>query len=578
MALSRERKICRRPAPAFAPALDGVHPVLVRVYAARGIVSLAELECASARLLAPQGLAGIDSAVALLADALERGERILIVADFDADGATSCALAVRALRALGASDVRYLVPNRFEYGYGLTPEIVAVAARERPALLVTVDNGVSSVEGVAAARAAGMRVLVTDHHLPGERLPAADAIVNPNQVGDVFASKHLAGVGVIFYVMLALRAHLRDRGWFSRRAIAEPNLATLTDLVALGTVADVVPLDHNNRILVAQGLARINAGRACEGVRALLEVAGRAPGHLRAADLAFAVAPRLNAAGRVRDMSLGIACLLADDRDDARRMALDLDRLNQERRRIEETMQDQALSALAALEGAELTDAAGVCLFDERWHPGVVGIVAGRLKDRLHRPVIAFAPGAGDEIRGSARSIAAVHVRDVLDAVAARHPGLVSKFGGHAAAAGVSLPRARFEAFRAAFAAEVARVADADALQGRLWCDDALAAGESDLALAEAIAAGGPWGQAFPEPLFEGRFEVLERRVLKDKHLRLRLRPLDGRAPLDAIAFHCADLAQVQARAIHAAYRLDVNDFQGLRSVQLVIEHLVSLG
>ena len=563
-------RIVRR--PPIAQALTGLHPVLARVYAARGIGGADELRHDLESLLPPQ-LKGIDAAVQLLTEALAARWHIAIVADFDADGATSCALVVRALRAMGAAQVSYLVPNRFEFGYGLTPAIVDVAARLEPQLLITVDNGIASIEGVAHAKALGLRVLVTDHHLPGSALPAADAIVNPNQVGCEFPSKHLAGVGVAFYLMAALRTQLRARGWFNA-ARPEPTLAALLDLVALGTIADVVRLDRNNRVLVAQGLARINAGRTCAGIKALLEVAGRAPGRLAAADLAFCVAPRLNAAGRLDDMRLGIECLLADDIDTARRAAAQLDALNRERREIEAEMQAQADQALAGLglDGATLPH--GLALFDERWHQGVIGILAGRVREAHHRPAIAFAPAGETLLKGSARSIPSVHIRDVLDAVATRHPGLIDKFGGHAQAAGLSLARENFAAFARAFDAEVARWLEGAALDGEIETDGALAPDELCLATAEALDAAGPWGQGFPEPCFDGEFEVLDRRVVGERHVKFSLRVPAVRTPVEAMAFRAAPLPGWRECArLEAAYRLGVNEYQGLRSLSLILQH-----
>jgi single-stranded-DNA-specific exonuclease len=477
---------------------------------------------------------------------------------------------------MGAREVQFVVPNRFEYGYGLTPEIVAVAAQYQPDVLITVDNGISSIEGVQAAKTLGMQVLITDHHLPAAELPLADAIVNPNQPGDDFPSKHLAGVGVIFYVMLALRSRLRSDGWFVERNVTEPNLARLLDLVALGTVADVVPLDHNNRILVAQGLKRINQGQACPGILALLKAAGRKPGRLAAADLGFVVAPRLNAAGRLTDMSLGIECLLTDSESRAQEIAQELDRLNHDRRAIESEMQNQALAIVQELHLGEHGLPAGVCLFDPAWHQGVIGILAARIRERVHRPVIAFAPATETEIKGSARSVPGLHIRDVLDAVAARHPGLVSKFGGHAMAAGLSLPRTHFDAFQRAFAEEVARHLDADDLHGEIHSDGTLAADDLTLDLAQQLRAAGPWGQGFPEPMFDGEFEVVNQRVVAEKHLKLYLRAAPGADPVEAIAFRALESATMPAWSrIRAAYRLDVNEYQGNRSLQLVIEYLV---
>ena len=598
-------KIIRRAQTGSEGFLTDLHPVLQRIYLARQVASRQELEKSLDRLISPAQLKGIDEASTLLAETLRRQQRILIVADFDADGATSCALAVRALRSLGAADVRYLVPNRFEFGYGLTPEIVALAAAQKPDLIITVDNGISSIEGVKEARKHGIDVLITDHHLPGESLPAATVIVNPNQPNDSFPSKNLAGVGVIFYVMLALRSRLRASGWFTERNIAEPNLARLLDLVALGTVADVVPLDANNRILVAQGLQRINQGysydrtnevglHCCAGIEALLRIAGRQPTHLRptpnvstkdnvpslrcgvtAMDLGYIVGPRLNAAGRLTDMSLGIECLLTDDFAAAHAMAEKLDALNRERRSIEAAMQQQAI---AEVEGLRLDMAAlprGLCLFHESWHQGVIGIVAARIKERVHRPVIAFAPVSATEIKGSARSVPGLHIRDALDAVAARHPRLLSKFGGHAMAAGLTLERQHFDAFRDAFDAEVSRHLSEDDLQGRIISDGELTPDDLSLPVAELLRAAGPWGQGFPEPLFDGFFEVASQRVVGEKHLKLSLRLPGAAKMLDAIAFNSVRDGKPPAYArIRAAFKLDVNEYQGYRSLQLILEHL----
>jgi len=571
-----ERIRDRMPRPNHLP--DALHPVLARVYAGRRVDHPAELEYGLDRLPSPETLGGIDRAVALLAGALQNGRRILVLGDFDADGATSCALAVRALRAMGGQ-VEFLVPNRFEFGYGLTPEIVTLAAGREPDLLVTVDNGISSIEGVRTARAMGIDVLITDHHLPGERLPEAAAIVNPNQPGDAFPSKALAGVGVIFYVMLALRAELRRNRWFEHQSITEPNLGSLLDLVALGTVADLVPLDHCNRVLVAQGLARIRAGGGNPGIRALLRVAGRDPARVTAADLGFAAAPRLNAAGRLADMSLGVACLLSDDEAEADRCARELDTLNRERRAIEAEMQQQALATIGEL---RLDDGLprGLCLFDERWHQGVVGLVASRIKDRTHRPVIAFAPGVTEgELKGSARSVPGLHIRDALDHIASTSPGMLTKFGGHAMAAGLSLPREHLEGFRQAFDAEVARWLSDDDLRGAILTDGELTAEDFSLELAEQLRTGGPWGQAFPEPSFHGQFQILDHRVVGNTHLKLRLRTINSGRVLEAIAFNAAPSgrAPVMGR-ITAVYRLDINDYNGQRSLQLVIEHLEPAG
>lgn len=570
-----DAKIVRRAPTGVEGFLTDLHPVLQRIYRARQVASREELEKSLDRLISPAQLKGIDEASILLADALRRQRRILIVADFDADGATSCALAVRALRSLDATDVRYLVPNRFEFGYGLTPEIVALAAEQKPDLIITVDNGISSIEGVKAARSRDIDVLVTDHHLPGESLPAATVIVNPNQPLDSFPSKNLAGVGVIFYVMLALRSRLRASGWFTERNIAEPNLGRLLDLVALGTVADVVPLDANNRILVAQGLKRINQGQACAGIDALLRIAGRQPQRVTAMDLGYIVGPRLNAAGRLTDMSLGIECLLTDDAAAAHAMAEKLDALNRERRSIEATMQQQAVAEVESLRLDMVALPRGLCLFHESWHQGVIGIVAARIKERVHRPVIAFAPVSETEMKGSARSVPGLHIRDVLDAIAARHPHLLSKFGGHAMAAGLTLERQHFDAFREAFDAEVSQHLSDDDLQGRVISDGELTPEDMSLPVAELLREAGPWGQGFPEPLFDGCFEIVSQRVVGEKHLKLGLRLPGSTKTMDAIAFNSVRDGKPLAWArIRAAFKLDVNEYQGYRSLQLILEHL----
>jgi single-stranded-DNA-specific exonuclease len=491
---------------------------------------------------------------------------------------------VLALRAMGAAAVDFLVPNRFEYGYGLTPEIVAVAAQRGPDLIITVDNGISSIDGVAAANAAGMRVLITDHHLPGRELPAAAAIVNPNQPGCDFPSKCLAGVGVIFYVLSALRTELRKRSWFARQNIAEPNLADYLDLVALGTVADVVPLDYNNRILVQQGLRRIRAGRARPGIKALLEVANRVPQRVVSTDLAFAVGPRLNAAGRLDDMSLGIQCLLTDDPMLARDIAQQLDELNRDRRAIEADMQREALAALDSVHLGEASALPwGVCLYRADWHQGVIGILASRIKDRYHRPAIVFADAdpsqglGGEVIKGSARSIPGLHIRDALDTVATRHPGLLSKFGGHAMAAGLSLAREQFPAFEAAFDAVVREQLSADDLTAVLWSDGPLAAEQFTLELAQSLREGGPWGQHFPEPLFDGEFLLVQQRIVGERHLKMVLAdPQQPARILDAIAFHVDTRRWPNAglEKVRVAYRLDINEWRGQQSVQLLVEYL----
>jgi single-stranded-DNA-specific exonuclease len=564
------RPIVRRPVPpATLPA--SLDPVVARIYAARGATEAADLELGVERLLPVGSLDGVEAAAELLAAHIGRGARILVIGDYDADGATASALVVRALRRFGHGAVDFLVPDRFRFGYGLTPEIVALAAERAPALIVTVDNGVSSLEGVAAARARGIEVLITDHHLPGPELPAATCIVNPNLPGARFGSRALAGVGVAFYVLLALG-----------RRLGRPTALTagLLDLVALGTVADVVPLDHNNRVLVQAGLERIRAGRCVPGIAALAAVAGRALAGAGTADLGFFIGPRLNAAGRLEDMSIGIECLLTDDPARAEALAQQLDRLNRERRVIEARMHAEAVAIVARLHVAApgTEPPAALCLYDGDWHQGVVGLVASRVKDQLHRPVIAFAPADGGLARGSARSVPDIHVRDALEAVATRVPGLIDKFGGHAMAAGLTLAAARLREFGAEFAAEVGRRAAPGMLDGRLYSDGPLEAGQLTLETAERLRAAGPFGSGFPEPSFDGEFAVVEARVLGEKHLKLWLRPALRTPPVEAIAFGWltrpgAFVPAVEAR-VRLVYRLDVNEYQGLKRPQLLIEHL----
>jgi single-stranded-DNA-specific exonuclease len=547
-----------------------LHPVLRRVYAARGIASDSELDLSLQRLLPVGSLESLDAATRLLAAHRAAG-RILVVGDFDADGATSTALLVRALRALRFAHVDFLVPNRFRFGYGLTPEIVALAATRAPSLIVTVDNGVSSVAGVEAARAIGVPVLVTDHHLPGSVLPRAEVIVNPNLPGSRFASPALAGVGVAFYLVAALAKALGEDRF---------RVADLLDLVALGTVADMVPLDRNNRILVSQGIKRIRAGRCVAGIRALLESADRRQDALTAADLGFAVAPRLNAAGRLTDMSVGIACLLADQPEEAARLAGLLAKLNDERREIEQRMQLEAVGLADDLRDGEAVESLGVCLFDESWHQGVVGLVAGRIKDRLHRPVIAFARAEDGSLRGSARSVLGVNIRDALDSIATRQPGLIDKFGGHAMAAGLTLREGSLPDFKIAFAAEIAARTDPDALTGVIYSDGALSAEELCIETALALRGAGPWGQGFPEPVFDGEFTVVDARIVGGKHMKLRLDSAKrGREPIDAIAFGYVGGASGDANlgygaTIQLAYRLEINEFRGAERVQLNCQHL----
>lgn len=558
--------------PDTLPFLGDLPPLLTRLYAARGVQSEAELDKSLARLIPFQQLKGIDAAVDLLVTALEQRQRILIVGDFDADGATASTVGVLGLRLLGAAHVDYLVPNRFEYGYGLTPEIVEVALTRTPQLLITVDNGISSVEGVAAAKKAGLSVLVTDHHLPGDELPLADAIVNPNQPGCEFPSKALAGVGVIFYVLMALRARLRSLGWY--QSTPQPNIGELLDLVALGSVADVVPLDANNRILVHQGLERIRAGRARPGIKAILDVAKREPARITSTDLGFIVGPRLNAAGRLDDMSLGIECLLTDDTAMAREMAVQLDGMNQDRKSIEQGMQREALAQLKDLPVESMPF--GLCLFDPEWHQGVIGILASRMKERYFRPTIAFADAGDGLLKGSGRSVQGFHIRDALSVVAAQHPMLISKYGGHAMAAGLTLPEANFAVFAEAFDAEVRRQLREEDLTGRLLSDGTLAVEEFHLELARALRHAGPWGQHFPEPLFHGVFQLVEQRVVGERHLKVVLKSECGSVKLDGIAFGIdRDIwPNPTIKWVELAYKLDLNEFRGNETVQLMIAHI----
>lgn len=558
----------------FSPS---VPPLLQRIYAARG----AENDLALARTLqglpGPEGLLGIGEAVVLLEQAINEQQSVLIIGDFDADGATSTALTLLALRAMGFSRVSYIVPNRFEYGYGLTPEIVELAKQQTPDLIITVDNGISSVSGVEAAKAAGIKVLITDHHLPGAQLPAADAIVNPNQHGCEFPGKNLAGVGVVFYLMSALRKRLRERGWFADQQRVEPNMAEWLDLVALGTVADVVTLDTINRILVYQGLQRIRAGKSRPGIQALLDLAGRDCSRLVASDLGFAIGPRLNAAGRLDDMSIGIQCLLETDPYLAREYALQLDELNRDRRVIEADMQREALVALEQLHLDEQKLPWGLCLFDANWHQGVVGLLASRIKDRVHRPVIVFADADNGEYKGSARSIKGLHIRDALDAVASRHPGLISKFGGHAMAAGLSLPKDHYLKFVDAFDAEVRRLLTPADLEAEILTDGVLNPDQLSIDTAQLLREAGPWGQHFPEPLFEGEFHIVQQRIVGEKHLKLVLATDASKSQLiDAIAFNVDTerWPNPGADQVRLIYKLDINLWRGRESMQLLVEHL----
>ena len=555
--------LARRSVPPWSHLVEaGVDPVLARLFAARGVTTAGELDCALAALPSYTLLRNIDAAAERLLRAIDRRERIVIVADYDADGATACAVGVRGLAMLGA-DVDYLVPNRFEYGYGLTPEIVALALERAPQLIVTVDNGIASHEGVQAVANAGVDVLVTDHHLPGDRLPEPAIIVNPNQPGCAFPSRHLAGVGVMFYVLAATRALMRTQGRF---AASEPNLAALLDLVALGTVADVVKLDHANRILVEQGLRRIRTRRASPGVVALFEVAGRDPERATATDLGFVAGPRLNAAGRLADMSIGIRCLLEDDPVQALSLAAELDRLNRERRDVEASMQAQAIDDIASLT-LDRDDAYTLCLYRDAWHQGVVGIVASRLKDRFNRPAIVFARGGDGELKGSGRSIRGLHLRDALDIVSKRSPGLIRRFGGHAFAAGLSIDAPALPAFAEAFEAVAQQALTPADLARIVETDGALAPGELCVDLAERLHSVA-WGQGFPWPAFDDEFDVVASRIVGEAHTRLVLARRGER--FVAMLFRATPALPARIRAV---FRPEVDRYQGEASLQLVIEH-----
>ena len=574
------KKILRRPSPDTTPDWgQNLPPLLRRLYAARGVTSDDQLTYTLKHLASPMDLRGVDRAVALLAEAITSQQRVLVLGDFDADGATSTAVAMLGLGMLGLNDIDFRVPSRFSDGYGLTPGIIHRLRDEGalPDLLVTVDNGISAVEGVRAARELGIRVVVTDHHLAGETLPEAEAIVNPNQPGCPFLSKNAAGVGVMFYVLTALRKHLREQGLLPE---PQPNLGNLLDLVALGTVADVVPLDHNNRIFVEQGLRRIRQGEARPGILALLEVAGRDHTEISSTDLGFVVGPRLNAAGRLDDMSVGIACLLADSRDEAQRLARELDTFNRERRTIEKDMKTQAQDLLASMsldiEGLPW----GLALFDTDWHQGVIGILAARIREQTHRPTIAFAPDDnGEDIKGSARSIPGLHIRDVLAVVDARHPGMMKKFGGHAMAAGMTLSRGDLDAFSDAFDRAVRDTLRAEDLEAAITTDGPLSPDELHLETATLLKRAGPWGQHFPEPLFDGNFRVVSQRIVGENHLKLVLQPEEGGAIIDGIAFNTGpevpDYTRTGARVV---YKPDANTFRGRTNLQLLVDYLEPLG
>ncbi len=546
---------------------QGINPLLARLYAARGVIAKSELEASLSGIIPPEQLTNSGEMAKLLADAIAANKKILVIGDYDADGATATAVAVKGLRSMGAQ-VDFLVPNRFEYGYGLTPEIVALASTLKPDILITVDNGIASVDGVAAANLLGLQVLVTDHHLPADTTPAAACIVNPNQHGCTFKSKNLAGVGVMFYVLLALRAELRKRGAFTKKteySLAEPNLTELLDLVALGTVADLVKLDANNRILVEQGLRRIRAGVGCAGITALLKIAGKSPEKVNAQDFGFAVGPRLNAAGRLDDMRLGITCLLAETEADAMQKAQTLHELNMERRNIEADMQD---SALIALENIDVADNFSLSIYNADYHQGVIGILASRLKEKYHRPTIVFADAGDGIVKGSGRSIASLHLRDALDLVTKRHPDLIIKFGGHAMAAGLSIKQADFVGFQEAFEAVARKLLTEADLQAAIETDGSLTVNEMTLQTAQMLTTQ-VWGQGFAAPHFYDEFKVINQRILKEKHLKLILEKDSKR--FDAIYFNCTE---INGDNVNTVYALDVNEYKGLQALQLQIKYV----
>ncbi|CAE6886182.1 single-stranded-DNA-specific exonuclease RecJ [Vibrio sp. B1FLJ16] len=574
-------EIQRRPEPDLSLLPDSIPAILKRIYINRGITDLAQLETSARGLHSYQKLGGIDKAVELLFQAIQQQKRIIVVGDFDADGATSSALSVLALRMLGSSNVDYLVPNRFEDGYGLSPEVVDQALELGAEMIMTVDNGVSSIEGVRYAKENGITVLVTDHHLPGQVLPDVDAMVNPNLDTCAFPSKALAGVGVAFYLMMALCVHMRKLNWFAEQGMQEPKLMELIDLVALGTVADVVPLDENNRILVHQGLQRIRAGKARPGIQALIEVAKRDARRLVASDFGFALGPRINAAGRLDDMSFGVELLMANNIHAARRMASELDGLNQTRKEIEEGMKQEAMAFCERLQFGENSELPfGLALFQRDWHQGVIGILASRIKEKFHRPVIAFAAGGEGTIKGSCRSIPGLHMRDALDFIDTQNPGLIIKFGGHAMAAGLTIKEQDFERFSRLFDQVVKKELDDAALKGVILSDGELKPEEFSMHVAEQLRAGGPFGQAFPEPVFDGEFKVLHQKLVGEKHLKLMLEPLFKGHPtnvmIDGIAFN-VDLRRwpdASVKTVRLAYKLDVNEFRGNQSLQLMIDHI----
>ena len=571
-------QISRRPRKNSQHLPDQLHPRLKQIYADRGVDDAAQLNRSAKALLHYDQLQGVEKAVSLLVEAIAHNKKIIVVGDFDADGATSTALSMMSLRMMGSTKHDYLVPNRFNFGYGLSPEIVEVAAQQQAEVIMTVDNGIACFAGVEKAKSLGITVIVTDHHLAAESLPIADAIVNPNQPGCGFLSKNLAGVGVAFYLMLALRAELKSNGWFEQQGLSVPNLATLLDLVALGTVADVVPLDDNNRILVHQGLQRIRSDKCRPGIQAIIDVADRQRSRLVASDLGFVVGPRLNAAGRLDDMSLGIECLMTDDPARARQIAVQLDSLNRERREIEGSMQQEAVKALEGLNLEESALPFGLVLYQADYHQGVIGILAGRIKDKYYRPTIAFAHQDDNTLKGSARSIPGLHIRDLLEEINSRYPDIIDKFGGHAMAAGLSLPLKNLSAFEQVFHQIAEENLKDKPLAGELISDGELQAEDFTLDFAQCLKEAGPWGQGFPEPLFDGEFQLMDQRLVGSKHLKMMVKHESG-VLIDAIAFN-VDLSlwpNAQCNHVNMAYKLDINEFRGRTSLQLMVEGVSAL-
>ena len=569
------KKIINRDVPDGINLPDSIHPVLKRIYASRNIKSSEDLDYSLGSLIPYEELGGIDDAVILLQEMITQKKRILIVADFDADGATSCALAIRGLTAMGAEDVIYVVPNRFEHGYGLSPKIVDVALDHDPDLIVTVDNGISSISGVAHAKKNGIKVLITDHHLPGDKLPSADVIVNPQLKENKFPSKNLAGVGVIFYILLALRAKLKAENWFNEKNIKYPNLANLLDLVALGTISDLVPLDKNNRTMVAHGLKLMRQNKSKAGILAILNQSGRQLSTLTSGDLSFAIAPRLNAAGRLTDMSLGIECLLTDDKENATEMAKKLNQLNIERRQIQDNMEEQAFTEFEKyLQDTSKKIPHGICIYNQNWHQGVVGILAAKIKEKFNRPVVVFAQECQGILKGSARSITELHIKDVFDEIARLYPELILTFGGHAMAAGLTIEESQFDRFSDVFNKVVDRYISSDSLEDQCLTDGELSGDDFSLPLALAIQNAGPWGQSFPEPIFVGQFKILDKRVVGESHLKLKLQSRNNNT-LDAIAFNMTDDDwPSKLEQITSTYRLGINNYRGHSQIQLFIEHI----